>query len=59
VDVGVDQSGQQHLVVRQLDHSGSLERILDRDDPAVQDADRPGPLPRRRDDPARPEHQVH
>jgi hypothetical protein len=61
VDVGVDEPGQQDLVVGQLEHLRAGERRrqrLDRRDPPVGDAEADAALPRRRDGPRRPDDQV-
>jgi hypothetical protein len=61
VDVGVDEPGQQDLVVAELEHLHAGERRrqrLDRSDPPVGDADADAALPRRRDGPPGPDHQV-
>ena len=60
VHVGVDQAGQQHLVVGQLDRPRRRERAvrLDRDDHPVPDADVARQLASRGDHAAAADHQV-
>ena len=62
MDMGVDETGQQHFVLREIEDDRSIEpgtQPLDRDDAPRRHANLTRRLPRRRHDAPRPDHQVN